>query len=68
MEQRKLVRSGNSVGVMLPPALLGVIGVDAKNYKNEVLIVDYDADIRAITIRKSVNTAKTCATEFSASK
>lgn len=57
MEKRKLIRSGNSVGVMLPPALLSVIGVNAKNYKNEVLVVEYNPDIRAITIKKDFSSS-----------
>lgn len=46
--RKKLLKSGNSLGVVLPPAYLELMGVNTKEYKN------YSFDVSVDTAEKSI--------------
>ena len=46
--RKKLLKSGNSLGVVLPPAYLELMGVNTKEYKK------YSFDVSVDTAEKSI--------------
>ena len=46
--RKKLLKSGNSLGVVLPPAYLELMGINTKEYKN------YSFDVSVDTAEKSI--------------
>ncbi len=49
--RKKLLKSGNSLGVVIPPAYLELMDVNTKDYKNYSFDVSVDTAKKAIIIK-----------------
>ena len=52
--RKKLLKSGNSLGVVLPPAYLELMGVNTKEYKNYSFDVSVDTAEKSIILKDKV--------------